>query len=117
MDLSLLLRLALTAAFLYFGLRKLIGDARDVAVYEAIGFGQWPRPITGSVETLCAIGLWLPAVSGLAALGLLGTVIVGCTALALFTQLPRSHMYVLIAASALMAWLDRASLWALLPGA
>ena len=113
MDLTLILRIALTAAFLYYGLRKLVGDPRDVAVYDALGFGQWPRPITGSVETLCAIGLWLPAVSGLAALGLTATVIVGCTALVIWTDLPRWHMYVLIAGSALMAWLDRGTL----PGA
>ena len=117
MDLTLLLRLALSAAFLYYGLRKLFGDPRDVAVYDAIGHGQWPRPITGSVETLCAIGLWVPALAGLSALGLLGTVIVGCTALTLFTDLPRWHMYGLIAASALMTWVERASLWAMLPGA
>ena len=41
------LRAALTIAFVYFGLRKLTGHSTDVAIYEAIGFGQFPRYVTG----------------------------------------------------------------------
>ena len=52
------LRAALTLAFLYFGLRKLGSFNTDVAIYEAIGFGQFPRYITGSIEIIGAGLLW-----------------------------------------------------------
>jgi hypothetical protein len=35
------LRAAFTLAFLYFGLRKLGSLSTDVAIHEAIGFGQF----------------------------------------------------------------------------
>ncbi|KQI68333.1 hypothetical protein AN189_11020 [Loktanella sp. 3ANDIMAR09] len=113
--LILILRIALTVAFLYFGLRKIFGGKEDVKVYDALGFGQWPRPITGSVETICAIGLWVPGLQGIAALGLLATVIVGTTALTLFTRLPRAHMFALIAGSAVLVWFDAADILRFLP--
>ncbi len=98
------LRAALTVAFLYFGLRKLLSGAADVAIYDAIGFGQWPRYVTGTVEVACAIGLWFPGIQGLAALGLMATVIVGTFALVFFTTLPFWHLILLAACAAVVAW-------------
>jgi len=39
------LRVILTAAFIYYGLRKVGSAPADVAIYEAIGFGQFPSAL------------------------------------------------------------------------
>lgn len=101
------LRGILTAAFLYFGLRKLTSGAADVAIYEAIGFGQFPRYITGSVEVICAGLLWVPGVQGWAALGLLATMCIGTTALIVFAGLPFWHLIVLGTLAAVVAYAYR----------
>jgi uncharacterized membrane protein YphA (DoxX/SURF4 family) len=62
---------------------KLLGDPTTVASFEDIGFGQWFRYLTGACELAGAIGLLIPRLSGLAALGLAG-VMVGATATNLF---------------------------------
>lgn len=98
-----LLRAALTLVFLYYGGRKLVGHPLDLAIYEAIGLGQWPRPITGTVEVLGAIGLWLPGLQGWAALLLVATMIVGTLALVIFTALPFWHLPLLGLAAATVA--------------
>lgn len=112
-----LLRAALTLAFLYFGLRKLTSGAADVVIYDAIGFGQWPRYVTGTVEVLGAIGLWVPGLQGFAALLLMATVITGTLALLLFTTLPFWHLIVLTLACAAVATAYAAQIGARLPRA
>ena len=112
-----LVRAALTVAFLYFGLRKLTSGAADVAIYDAIGFGQWPRYVTGTVEVAAAIGLWVPGLQGIAALLLMATVMVGTLALLLFTTLPFWHLVVLTIACAAVAYAHTAQIGARLPRA
>ena len=109
-----LLRAFLTVAFLYFGLRKLIGYSTDVAIYEAIGFGQFPRYITGSVELIGAALLWKRGLEGFAGLLLTATMMIGLTALLIWVGPPYWHMLVLMAASATVAFAYRAQLSALL---
>lgn len=98
------LRAALTIAFVYYGLRKVMSAEADVAIYEAIGLGQFPRYITGSVELICAALLWVPGAQGFGALGLVGTMIVGTSALILFAGLPFWHLILLGAMAAVVAW-------------
>jgi len=93
------LRTALTIAFLYFGLRKLGSFSTDVAIYEAIGFGQFPRYITGSIEVIGAGLLWLRGWEGFAASLLLATMIVGLSALLIWVGPPYWHMLVLMVAT------------------
>ncbi len=102
------IRAALTVAFLYFGLRKLLGYHVDVAIYEAIGFGQFPRYITGSVEVIGALLLWKRGVEGFAGLLLLGTMCVGLSALLIWVGPPYWHMLVLMAGCGVVAWVYRA---------
>ena len=102
------LRTALTIAFLYFGLRKLFGFHIDVGIYEAIGFGQFPRYITGSVEVPGAALLWKRGVEGFAGLLLLATMIIGLSALLIWVGPPYWHMLVLIVGTATVAWTYRA---------
>lgn len=61
------LQFLLAAAFLGAGGAKLAGAARMVAMYEAIGMGQWFRYVTGLFEIGGAIGLLIPSTAALAA--------------------------------------------------
>ena len=98
------LRAALTLAFLYFGLRKLGSFSTDVAIYDAIGFGQFPRYITGSVEVGGAGLLWMRGWEGIAGVLLLGTMIVGLSALLIWVGPPYWHMLMLMVGTSTVAW-------------
>ncbi|MEJ6404011.1 hypothetical protein [Yoonia sp. 2307UL14-13] len=102
-----LLKTALTVAFLYFGIRKLIGYHVDIGIYEAIGFGQFPRYITGSVEVLGAILLWVRGAEGFAGMLLLTTICIGLSALLIWVGPPYWHMFVLIAGTSSVVWIYR----------
>ncbi|WP_322894021.1 MULTISPECIES: hypothetical protein [unclassified Yoonia] len=111
------LRISLTLAFLYFGLRKLLGYSTDVAIYEAIGFGQFPRYVTGSVEVLGAALLWRRGWEGIAGLLLLATVITGLGALLIWVGPPYWHMLALIAGTGTITYIYRHHMTAVLtPG-
>ncbi len=101
------LRAVLTVAFLYFGLRKLVGYHVDVGIYEAIGFGQFPRYITGSVEVIGAGLLWFRGAEGFAGLLLLATMFIGLSALLIWVGPPYWHMLLLIAGTGSVAWAYR----------
>jgi putative oxidoreductase len=58
--LSLGLRAVLTLAFVAAGGANLIGIDMMVNTFEAIGLGQWFRFVTGLIEVMGAILLWLP---------------------------------------------------------
>lgn len=74
--LSLSLRILLTAAFVAAGGAKLAGAEMMVATFDAIGFGQGFRYLTGTIEVLGAALLWLPNRQVLGA-ALLGGTMVG----------------------------------------
>lgn len=60
----------LAAFFVSVATSKILGDPAAVQMFDTIGFGQWFRYFTGSVELLGAIGLLIPRLAGLAAAGL-----------------------------------------------
>lgn len=109
-----LLRAILTLAFLYFGGRKLISFETDVLIYQAIGFGQFPRYVTGTVEVISAGLLWAPGWQGRGALLLLITMIVGLSALLIWVGPPYWHMLALMAGCGAVAWHYRAQTLGLL---
>jgi putative oxidoreductase len=76
-------QILLAALFAFAAAPKLLGEPMTVASFETIGFGQWFRYLTGACELAGAIGLLIPRLSGLAALGLAG-VMVGATLTNLF---------------------------------
>lgn len=49
-------------AFLAAGFAKLSGAEMMVATFDAVGVGQWFRYVTGAIEVLGAIALFVPAV-------------------------------------------------------
>ncbi|MGM1064398.1 DoxX family protein [Saccharothrix sp. Mg75] len=60
----------LAAYFIHSGV-SLFGDD-FVGKFERIGFGQWLRYVTGTLEIAGALGLLVPGLCGSAALGLVG---------------------------------------------
>ena len=61
------------------GLLKLTGSPEMVELFAAVGVGQWLRYMVGTLEVAGAVGLLVPRLSGLAALGL-AALLVGATA-------------------------------------
>lgn len=98
------LQVLLAAAFLMAAAGKLGGTAQMVDLFDDVGAGQWLRYLTGSLELAGAIGLLVPRLAGLAALGLVG-VMVGAVVTDLFVlegnPLPALSLLVVAAVIAL----------------
>ncbi|WP_084956818.1 DoxX family protein [Thermoactinospora rubra] len=62
----------LAVQFAMGGAVKLAGDPAMVDMFEAIGAGQWFRYLVGALEVAAAIGLLVPRLCRMAALGLVG---------------------------------------------
>jgi putative oxidoreductase len=77
------LQVALATLFLFAGGSKLAGAPAMVALFDAIGVGQWFRYVTGLIEVVSAVALLVPALAPFAAL-LLGSTMVGAIATHLF---------------------------------
>ena len=101
------LQILAAAAFLMAGGSKLAGAPMMVGVFDKLGAGQWFRYLTGFLEVVGAIGLFLPRYSFYAAI-LLATVMVG----AIFSHLtilggsPVAPIVLLLLVSTI-AWLRR----------
>ena len=78
-----ILQIGAAGMFLLAGFLKLSGNQQMVGLFEAIGFGQWFRYVTGSLEVLGAVLLLIPRLSGLGALLLVGAML-GAVATHLF---------------------------------
>lgn len=85
--LSIGLRVLLTLAFVGAGGAKLAGVEMMVATYDAIGFGQWFRYVTGIIEIVGAAVLWLPRKQVLGA-AVLGGTMVGAVLAHIFVLVP-----------------------------
>ena len=101
------------------GLLKLTGSPEMVDLFATIGAGQWLRYVVGALEVAGAVGLLVPRLSGLAALGL-AALMLGATVTNLFIigESPWLPLGLLLVAAviawgrrsqtrALAAWLQR----------
>src|ERR1700752_304316 len=61
-------QIGLAAMFLMAGGSKLLAAPTMVALFDAIGWGQWFRYVTGAIETSAAVALLIPSVAGYGAL-------------------------------------------------
>jgi len=97
-------RILLALAFGAAGLAKLAGVPQMVQVFEAVGFGQWFRYLTGVVEVGGAVLLLVPATGFIGGL-LLAATMAGAVAthLVLIGGSPAPAM-VLLLLSAFVAW-------------
>ena len=69
------LQVLLALGFAFSGFAKFAGEATVVQMFDTIGWGDWFRYFTGVVEIAGAIGLLIPRMTGLAALGLVGVMV------------------------------------------
>ena len=76
-------QIALAGMFLLAGGSKLLGASAMVALFDAIGIGQWFRYLTGLIEVGSALALLMPAFAVFGALTLMPTMI-GAIATQLF---------------------------------
>jgi putative oxidoreductase len=108
------IRFLLAAAFILFGMLKLIGVPMMVAVFDHVGFGQWFRYVTGAIEVGGAIMLLTPRFIGAGALVLSGTMVGAIVSH--ITVVPGSPLpaMVLLTLCAVIAWSYRNSTLALL---
>jgi len=98
------LQIAAAGMFLMVGFMKLAGNAQLVALFEAIGVGQWFRYLTGSLEVAGAILLLIPRTSGLGALMLAGVMAAAvATHLLIIGGSPLMAMTLLVVTS-VVAW-------------
>ncbi len=104
------LQVLVALAFVAAGSRKLLGTSDMVALFDAVGIGQWFRYVTGSLEVLGALLLVL---RGKAALGavLLACVMAGAIVahLTVLHTAPTAPL-VLFALATLIAWERRSQL-------
>ena len=98
------LQIILALQFVMAGLAKLFGDQAMVEMFATIGIGQWFRYVVGALEVAGAVGVLIPRVSGLAALGLVclmaGAVLTNLFILGASPLLPVG----LLVIGALVAW-------------
>jgi putative oxidoreductase len=105
-------QIALAAEFIYSGYSLFTGNE---AKFEEIGFGQWLRYLTGVLEIAGGIGLLIPPLMGLAALGLT-LVMAGAVITELFLVANGGPVMplILLVVSAVVAWFRRDTILALL---
>ncbi len=96
--------LALAGIFFLVGGAKLIGRPDMIALFRDIGFGQWFRYVTGTIEVAGAALLVVPMLSGASAL-LLGSVMIVATLIELFVlHRPPVAALACIGGHAYVAW-------------
>lgn len=105
--LAWLLQVLLAAMFLLAGGAKLAGATAMVEMFDTIGWGQWFRYVTGSIEVGSALLLLVPSAAPFAALALMCTMTGAIIAhLAVLPSLPTGPIVLLCLAGG-VAWLRR----------
>lgn len=108
------LQVLVALAFVAAGSGKLLGSADMIALFEAVGIGQWFRYVTGLLEVLGAALLIVPSKAAFGAVLLAcvmaGAVVAHLTVLHTAATAP----LVLFALTALIAWGRRSQLTGLL---
>ena len=97
------LRVLLAIEFAGAGLMKLAGAEPMVLLFSDIGAGQWLRYVVGVLELAGAVGLLVPRLAGLAALGL-AALMTGAlvTQVAVLDGLPVIEAVFLVASAAIV---------------
>ncbi len=108
--LAWVLQLAGAVVAAFSGAAKLTGMGATVAMFDAIGVGQWFRYATGAVEMVGAVLLFAPAAAGIGAALLIAVAAGGVVVhQAVMHHAPARHLPML-AAMLVVAWLRRAPL-------
>jgi putative oxidoreductase len=109
-------QVVLAGMFLFAGGSKLAGVSAMVALFDAVGVGQWLRYATGLIEVSSAVALLVPSLAPFGALALVATMI-GAIAAHLFVigGSPAAPI-VLLLGSLAVTWARRDQLAAVLVG-
>ncbi len=99
-------RALLAACFVSASVQKLAGTGYMVNLFGKIGAGQWLRYLVGVLEFAGAVGVLIPVLSGLAAVGLTA-LMVGATATNLLIGYDPWLPVGFLILSALVAWSRR----------
>ena len=75
-----ILQIGAAGMFLMVGFLKLSGDPQMIALFDAIGSGQWFRYVTGSLEVLGAVPTHLFVVGGSPLPAIILLIVTGVTA-------------------------------------
>lgn len=102
-----ILRVVVGLAFLGIGIEKLTGTMGTVPFFDAIGWGQWFRYVTGALDTVGALLIFVPRWTSYGALIItcsvgLGTVL--CYTKALYNPIFPLVMTLLAATLVWLAW-------------
>jgi uncharacterized membrane protein YphA (DoxX/SURF4 family) len=104
------LRALTAAAFVAAGAAKLLGAEMMVATFEAIGWGQWFRLVTGALEVGAGVALFVPGLRALAALLLAATMVAAILFHLLLLGPSALPAAVLLVFCLVLAWASRAEL-------
>lgn len=102
-----ILRVLVGLAFLGIGIEKLTGTMGTVPFFEAIGWGQWFRYVSGAMDTAGALLIFVPRWTSIGAFLITCTVGLGtilCFTKALFNPTFPLVMTLLSAALVWLAW-------------
>ena len=99
-------QIGLAAMFLMAGGSKLAAATTMVALFNAIGWGQWFRYVTGVIEASAAVALLIPAAAVYGALLLIPTMI-GAIVTNLFLGQSVVPPLVLLLVASAVAWVRR----------
>ena len=102
-------QVALAAMFLMSGGSKLVGAPAMVSLFDAIGFGQWFRYVTGIIEMSAAVALLIPSAAVFGAMLLIPTMFCAAIANVVLGQSPAVPLVLLLLAAA-VAWTRRRQL-------
>ena len=97
------------------GIGKLYGTDSSLELFNAIGIGQWFRYLTGGLELLGGLGLFVPSLAGAGAV-VLAIVMFGAVLLHLFVIGGNGMMaFILLALTLVIAWGRREGLKRVVP--
>lgn len=105
-----ILRIFVGLAFLGIGIEKLTGTMGTIPFFDAIGWGQWFRYVSGAMDTIGALLIFIPRWTSLGALVITCTVGLGtvlCFTKSLFNPIFPLVMTLLAATLVWLAWRPR----------
>jgi putative oxidoreductase len=108
------LHVALAGMFLLAGGSKLAGAPAMLALFEAIGIGQWFRYVTGAVEVVSALALLVPSLAAFSAVALVVTMTAAVATHLFVVGGSVAPAVVLLLGSLVVAWARRDQLSAVL---
>jgi putative oxidoreductase len=103
-------QVVLAAMFLLAGGSKLVGAPVMIALFDAIGVGQWFRFLTGAIELTAGLALLVPRVAAFGALLLIPTMLGAAMTNVLVAHASPAVPLLLLVGAAAVAWARRRQL-------